>query len=81
MFDLPSIPVTFPEKEIFLRLNGNLTRTKLSAEENRVGFILPNMEKNELFETVIADGALPRKTFSMGEAHDKKFYMECKKIK
>ena len=33
MFDLPSIPVTFPEKEIFLRLNGNLTRTKLSAEE------------------------------------------------
>ncbi len=54
---------------------------KLASEENRIGFILPNMEKNELFETVIADGALPRKTFSMGEAHDKKFYMECKKIK
>lgn len=54
---------------------------KLAAEENRIGFILPNMEKNELFETVIADGALPRKTFSMGEAHDKKFYMECKKIR
>ncbi len=54
---------------------------KLAREENRIGFILPNMEKNELFETVIADGALPRKTFSMGEAHDKKFYMECKRIK
>ena len=33
MFDLPSIPVMFPEKEIFLRLNGNLTRTELSTEE------------------------------------------------
>ena len=33
MFDLPSIPVTFPEKEIFLRLNGNLTRTELSTKE------------------------------------------------
>ena len=43
--------------------------------------ILSSMEKESLFETVIKDGALPRKTFSMGEAHEKRFYMEAKKIK
>jgi len=39
------------------------------------------MTKDQLFPTVIFDGALPRKTFSMGEAHDKRFYMEARKIK
>jgi hypothetical protein len=38
------------------------------------------MGKSALFETVIRDGALPRKTFSMGEAHEKRFYMEARKI-
>ena len=38
------------------------------------------MEKNDLFTTVIKDGSLPRKTFSMGEACDKRFYLEAKKI-
>lgn len=54
---------------------------KLSKENNTIGFLLPAMEKNELFPTIIKDGALPRKTFSMGEAWDKRFYLECKKIK
>jgi ribonuclease-3 len=36
--------------------------------------------KEFLFKTVILDGALPRKTFSMGEAHEKRFYMECRRI-
>lgn len=45
-----------------------------------VGFYLPAMDKNALFKTVIVDGALPRKTFSMGEAKDKRFYMEARKI-
>lgn len=52
----------------------------LSMKENSMGFILPNMEKSSLFPTVIADGALPRKTFSMGHAHDKRFYLECRRI-
>jgi hypothetical protein len=38
------------------------------------------MSKNELFKTVILDGSLPRKTFSMGEAHEKRFYMEARQI-
>ncbi len=52
----------------------------LSSKENSVGFLLPDMEKSELFPTVIMDGALPRKTFSMGHAVDKRYYMECRSI-
>jgi hypothetical protein len=44
------------------------------------GFFLPCMDKSDLFKTVILDGALPRKTFSMGEAVEKRFYMEARKI-
>lgn len=53
----------------------------LAEQENSIGFILPDMLKSELFPTVIKDGALPRKTFSMGHAEDKRFYIECRKIK
>ena len=52
----------------------------LAQENNSIGFILPDMLKSELFPTVIKDGALPRKTFSMGHAEDKRFYIECRKI-
>ena len=48
--------------------------------ENNAGFYVPAMDKSDLFKTVILDGALPRKTFSMGEAKDKRFYMECRMI-
>ena len=44
------------------------------------GFYLPAMDKDQLFRTVILDGALPRKTFSMGEAWEKRFYMEARKL-
>ena len=39
------------------------------------------MRKDELFRTVLCDGALPRKTFSMGHAQDKRYYLECRKIR
>lgn len=45
------------------------------------GFILPRPQKDLLFKTVILDGALPRKTFSMGHANDKRFYLEARKLK
>lgn len=48
--------------------------------ENNAGFYVPAMDKSDLFKTVILDGALPRKTFSMGEAKEKRFYMECRLI-
>ena len=53
----------------------------LCAQSNTVGFLLPPMGKEELFATVIHDGVLPRKTFSMGEAHDKRFYLEARVIR
>lgn len=52
----------------------------LSQKDGTIGFLLPKMEKSELFPTVVFDGALPRKTFSMGEANEKRYYMECRKI-
>ena len=62
-------------------IHGNDVVKKLAAEENTIGFMTHAMGKNELFETVIKDGSLPRKTFSMGEAADKRFYLEAKRIK
>ena len=49
--------------------------------KDAVAFLLPPMGKEELFPTVIHDGVLPRKTFSMGEAHDKRFYLEARRIR
>ncbi len=49
-------------------------------EPGNAGFYLPPMQKKDLFKTVILDGVLPRKTFSMGSAKEKRFYFECRKI-
>ena len=62
-------------------IHGEDVTEKLAQADNTIGFLLPGMEKSDLFRGVIMDGALPRKTFSMGEAHDKRFYFEAKKIK
>ena len=48
---------------------------------DRVGFVLPAMDKEQFFPTLRRVGVLPRKTFSMGEAHEKRYYMECRKIR
>lgn len=61
-------------------IHGTEVVEKLSMDNGSVGFILPDMGKNELFPTVIADGALPRKTFSMGHAWDKRYYIEARRI-
>ncbi|MBQ8849906.1 MAG: DUF1015 domain-containing protein [Clostridia bacterium] len=53
----------------------------LLKRERSIGFIFSGMTKDALFPTVMFDGALPRKTFSMGHAEDKRYYMECRKIK
>ncbi len=53
---------------------------KLGSQAGNIAFYLPGMHKSDLFKTVILDGALPRKTFSMGEAYEKRFYMECREI-
>jgi uncharacterized protein (DUF1015 family) len=53
---------------------------RLGKKSGGAAFYLPAMEKSELFKTVILDGALPRKTFSMGEASEKRFYLEARKL-
>ena len=62
-------------------IHGNNVVRNLAKADNTIGFMVDSMEKNDLFTTVIKDGSLPRKTFSMGEAADKRFYLECKKIR
>ncbi len=54
---------------------------KLTEEPDTVGFLLPSMDKSELFRTVIQDGVFPKKSFSIGHARDKRYYLECRKIK
>ncbi|HET6595517.1 MAG TPA: DUF1015 domain-containing protein [Anaerolineales bacterium] len=61
-------------------VHGGDVTVKLGSQPNNAGFYLPGMSKSDLFKTVILDGALPRKTFSMGEAREKRFYMEARKI-
>lgn len=68
-----------PEAEVDY-IHGDDVTIDLSKKENSIGFILSSMKKSDLFKSVRADGALPRKTFSMGEAFEKRFYLECRKI-
>ena len=62
-------------------IHGDDTLAELAAGAGRVGFMLPAMDKHDLFKTVIEDGATPRKTFSLGEAHEKRYYLECRRIR
>lgn len=61
-------------------IHGIDSTKKLASGDRAIGFIFKGMEKSELFPTVVNDGALPRKTFSMGEADDKRFYLEARRI-
>ncbi len=62
-------------------IHGEDSTRKLAEREDAIGFLFLGMGKSELFKTVILDGALPRKTFSMGHARDKRYYLEARKIK
>ncbi|MCI8492436.1 MULTISPECIES: DUF1015 domain-containing protein [Anaerotruncus] len=61
-------------------IHGDDVVAKLSEKPGAIGFLLPAMEKSQLFPAVCEGGALPRKTFSMGHAYEKRFYLECRKI-
>ncbi len=62
-------------------IHGDDVAFKLSNQDNVVSFIIPKFDKKALFHTVMAEGALPRKAFSMGHAKDKRYYLEARKIK
>lgn len=61
-------------------IHGEDVVKNLGTQPGNIGFFLPSMPKHDLFKTVILDGALPRKTFSMGEASEKRFYLECRRL-
>ena len=62
-------------------IHGDDVARKLGSQPGNLGFLLPPMGKDQLFRTVMTDGVLPRKTFSMGEAQDKRYYLEARKIR
>ena len=62
-------------------IHGDDVARDLGMRPGNIAFLLPAMGKEQLFPSVIHDGVLPRKTFSMGEAHDKRFYLEARKIR
>ncbi len=68
-----------PEAQIDY-IHGNEVVTSLGRKTGNLGLYLPPLSKQALFRTVVVEGVLPRKTFSMGEAAEKRFYMECRKI-
>ncbi len=62
-------------------IHGDDEVAQLAQKPNSVGFLLPSMEKHQLFRGVISGGVLPRKTFSMGHAREKRYYLEGRRIK
>lgn len=69
-----------PEVEVDY-IHGEASLESLAKADGAIGFLFEGMRKDELFRTVLYDGALPRKTFSMGHAEDKRYYLECRAIK
>lgn len=61
-------------------VHGEEVTSELGQQAGNVGFLLPAISKDDFFRTIALDGATPRKTFSMGHAHEKRFYMECRAI-
>lgn len=61
-------------------IHGDESTKKLAEQDRAVGLILPSMDKAEFFETVSKSGVFPRKSFSVGHAQDKRYYLECRKI-
>ena len=62
-------------------IHGDQTLVDLTAGKNAAGILLEGMRKEELFPGIRAGGCLPRKTFSMGQADEKRFYFESRKLR
>ena len=61
-------------------IHGDEALEELSQKENTIGFLMPNVTKNAFFENIVNNGVMPRKTFSMGEAEEKRYYLEGRRI-
>lgn len=61
-------------------IHGEDSLRQLAAKPGSIGFVLESVAKDDFFRGIASDGVLPRKTFSMGEAQEKRYYMEARKI-
>ena len=61
-------------------IHGEEAAAELAGQKNAISFLLPKISKEDFFHGIVMDGVLPRKTFSMGHAQEKRYYLECRKI-
>ena len=61
-------------------IHGDEVLQDLSSKNGNIGFYLPGIDKSSFFSMISSKGALPRKTFSIGEAEEKRYYLESRKI-
>ena len=61
-------------------IHGDADTRELADKPGNIGFLLPAMEKSDLFRAVVSGAVFPKKSFSMGHARDKRYYLECRKI-
>ena len=62
-------------------VHGDEVLQRLAMQEGHAGFLLPAVGKSQLMQRVVREGPMPRKAFSMGEAHEKRFYVEARRIR
>jgi Protein of unknown function (DUF1015) len=62
-------------------VHGDDVLERLGGHNGCAGFHLAGLGKHELLERVVRGGPLPRKTFSMGEAHEKRYYVEARRLR
>ena len=61
-------------------IHGEAALREMASRENSLGFLMPKLEKGALFAAVGEEGVLPRKAFSLGEAHEKRYYLETRRL-
>lgn len=62
-------------------IHGEAEAAALCRAPGRAGLLMPEMDKRDLFPSIMHSGALPKKSFSIGPARDKRYYMECRRIR
>ncbi len=61
-------------------IHGDDTALALGRQPDSIAFLLPAIGKADFFQAIAMDGVMPRKTFSMGHAQEKRYYLEARKI-
>ena len=61
-------------------IHGDNEAAEFGSQEGNVAILLPTLKKDELFTSVMDTGVFCKKSFSIGEAAEKRYYLECRKI-